>query len=245
MVPPRSVAPRIVIDRRAKRPRARTYSTDQLNALAEAVRVKPERVLAERDVLDAAAVCFRLDDRRPTRMPAKQLKNRLEQIERTARRLLRQLGVPDTREADDGPDFELMEVIAAETDDQAKFETILTEATGRIGRLIQLFEALNAVAEVERLAQNAVDQGLRVATLVTTQGHHGDVSVNNWIAEVLVVYTRITGKRPATSTNPHKGGDPGGPLIRFLAVAGNPLGIDMKPEAWRKRIRRIRPPPEK
>jgi hypothetical protein len=245
MLLPRSVDPKIGIDRGPKKPRARTYSMDHLNAMAKAARVKPEKVLPERNALDAAAACFRIDDRRPTRMAPKQLKDKLERIERTARRLLRYLGVEHTEDADDGPEFDLMVTIATETNDQAKAEASLIDATGRIGRLVQLFEAVNAVAEVETLARNAVDRAPRTAQLTTTQGYCGDFAVNHWISAMLVIYTRITGKRPATSTNPHKDGDPGGPLIRFLTAAGWPLEIDMKPEAWRKRIRRIRVASEK
>ena len=231
---PRSLNPNIEINGGSTRPRARACSAEQLNAIAAAVRVRPEKVL------DAAAVRFRLDDRRPTRIPAKRLENRIDQIHRTARRLLGHLGVEDLQYADDGPDFELAEIIAAETDDQAKAEDTLTKATARIGQLVQIFQAVKAVAEVATLSQNARVRGLRVATLTTTQGHVGDVATNSWIAEMLEVYTKITGRRPATSTNPHKDGEPSGPLIRFLTAAGKPLGIEMKPEAWRKRIRRIR-----
>ena len=56
------------------------------------------------------------------------------------------------------------------------------------------------------------------------------------------IYRDLTGREPATSvgapTRPNEG-LANGPLIRFLHVAGAPLGIELTQDSWRERIRLI------
>ncbi len=52
----------------------------------------------------------------------------------------------------------------------------------------------------------------------------------------------ITGKEPATSVGGFDQPDEGigrGPLIRFLAAAGAPLGLEFSGDAWRSRVRTV------
>jgi hypothetical protein len=74
------------------------------------------------------------------------------------------------------------------------------------------------------------------------EGNPGDDAINNWIASMMDLYRKITGKEPATSV-----GAPGlpnegiatGPLIRFLEAAAKPLDIESSEDAWRSRVRTI------
>jgi len=73
------------------------------------------------------------------------------------------------------------------------------------------------------------------------EGHIGDDAANNWVAAMMGLYRTITGKEPATSVGApgrrNKGKAGGGPLIRFLATAGQPLGLSYSEDAWRSRVR--------
>jgi hypothetical protein len=81
-----------------------------------------------------------------------------------------------------------------------------------------------------------------MGNLIGTKGHVGDDAANDWIAMVLAVYQLATGRPPRTSvgaigrTNESMAG---GPLLRFLAAAGHPLGIRFSPHGWRQRVRSL------
>ena len=73
-------------------------------------------------------------------------------------------------------------------------------------------------------------------------GHTGDDAVNDWIAAMMGLYRRITGKEPATSVGGPERPNEGiaaGPLIRFFQAAGKPLEIEFSEDAWRSRVRTI------
>ena len=177
---------------------------------------------------------------RARRTPPSKLRIKLQQVSKTARRLLKQLGIEKTADAYDGPGVELLETLAWAEDYD---EDAVTTATRRIGRLMEIVEAVEAASAIEDCAEAAADEVLALGALITRPGHQGDEPVNNWIAAMMVVYHEITGSEAVTSV-----GGPGqsnegiasGPFIRFLAAAGKPLGIEYSEDAWRSRVRTIR-----
>ena len=179
--------------------------------------------------------------------------------------LLTSLGIDDPAGAPDGPgNREVLEALAFEGNLD---EDPIIEATRRIGQLadnVDLIEAANdlerramiveakeAACVLERRAINALrdleesgdtyeNDGEVVKVDVVPKGHSGKVAQNEWIAAMMSLYEKITGRKSGTSIvapGRLRRGKASGPLIRFLAAAGAPLGIEYSPESWRGRIR--------
>ena len=116
-------------------------------------------------------------------------------------------------------------------------------ATARIGRLIEILEAANAVRELERRANTGAEDVLRIGKLTVPKGHQDEAAVNDWIASMMSIYKQIVGTDPGISVvAPGRpgGGKAAGPLIRFLEAAGKPIGIQLSPDSFAGRIKDIR-----
>ena len=101
---------------------------------------------------------------------------KLTQVAKSARRLLKSLGIDDADNAVDGPgDHEIFMalVLAGEPDENA-----VLEATRRIGRLVEIFEGVVAVGELERRAHQAAIELAAVGKLTVREGNPGDDAVN-------------------------------------------------------------------
>ncbi len=230
-----------------------TYTQEDFESIAAAVDKDIADVTKHRTYFENAALMFRLDggsssDRERSRSatPTK-LRHKLERIENSARRLLKALGVArDDRglvkieEAYDGPgDAETLKLLswAIEHD-----ESTVVMATRRVGRLAEILEAVEAAADIEQWARRGSREVIKFGRLTVPKGHRGDGAVSGWIAAMLSLYKKITGKQPGTSVGSpetDEEGIAGGPLIRFMEAAGKPLGIEYSPDAWRSRIRGI------
>jgi hypothetical protein len=92
----------------------------------------------------------------------------------------------------------------------------------------------------ERSASKAVGDAVRIGELTVPKGRHGDPAANYWIAAMMPIYKKITGKDPRTSVialeRPGEG-KAAGPLIRFLEAAAKPLLIKFSADSWRGRVR--------
>ena len=122
-------------------------------------------------------------------------------------------------------------------------EDAVVRATARIGRLVEILEAVDATREIKRRAEIGPEDVVRVGEMVVPKGHHGETAVNDWIAAMMSIYKQITGKEPGISVAVPGRPDRGkayGPLIRFLGAVGRPLGIQLSPESFAGRIRDIR-----
>jgi hypothetical protein len=232
-----------------------TYTQDDYAQIAAALgKHVPEVIVYQKD-FENAALMFRLDSgllaepMRPRGSTPTQLRRKIGQVERSARRLLKDLGIPrDERdnvkieEAYDGPgDTEVLKVLswAVEHD-----EDPVILATRRLGRLAEISEAVSAAADIEQWARQGAQKVTEFGRLTVPKGNQGDVAVNDWIAAMLPLYTQISGNDPGTSVGSpgtDNEGIAGGPLVRFLEAAGKPLGINYSSEAWRSRIRGILP----
>lgn len=227
-----------------------TYSEEDIELIAAAIGYDTADVAPYKKRFEAAALWFRLYQRLPERSPSSkrtpfQLKAKLGQISQSARRLLKHLGIPSDalgsvriEDAYDGPaDLEILQVLSWAVDPD---EDPVVLATRRIGRLVEILEAIEATNELGGWAEQSAEEVIKFGQLTVPKGHHGDTAMNGWIAAMLSAYKQITGEYPATSVGApdrENEGVPGGPLIRFLEATGKPLGIKLTPDAWRSRVR--------
>lgn len=120
-------------------------------------------------------------------------------------------------------------------DDKVEDET---EATKRK----KAAQRKKAAKQLARWAKAAIRSTKSLSKLVAARGRSEDVSLNEWVAAMIGIYRQVTGRQPSTSIgssgSPHEG-EATGPLIRFLAAAGRPLGIELSSDAWRKRVRDV------
>jgi hypothetical protein len=217
-----------------------TYEQKDSEEIATSIGVDVGQITKHENQLEAAALWYRIDKGRPTRIAPSKLRDKLKRVAKSASRLLTSLGIKDPDEAADGPgDTEILHslVLLGEPN-----EDPVIEATRRIGRLVEVIDGVAAAAELERRANQAAIEVGEVGKLTVRAGNPGDDSVNDWIAAMMGLYRRITGKEPATSVGGPERPNEGiaaGPLIRFLQAAGRPLEIEFSEDAWRSRVRAI------
>jgi hypothetical protein len=217
------------------KPSAQVASYGQVNftQIAVAIGVDAKEIRKRAKLFEEAARWYRLDCARPERTAPSSLRRKLDQIAKSANRLLKSLGVANLDEGVDGPgDSEIFDalILLGERD-----TTPVIRATGRIGRLVEILEAVAAASELSRRAEQAAAEAGEVGKMMVKEGNPGDVAINDWIADMMSVYRIITGKEPTTSVGgPDRSdeGVAGGPLIRFFAAAGRPLQLELSEDAW-------------
>jgi hypothetical protein len=217
-----------------------TYEQSNFKQIAAAIGMEVRHIAKHQDLFEAAALWHRLGRRRPTRIAPSKLREKLDQVAKSARRLLKSLGVNGPDEAADAPDD--TEILAALVLAGEPNADPVMEATRRIGRLAEIIDGVAAAAEFDRRATKAAIEVAEVGKLTVREGNFGDDAVNDWIAAMMGLYRKITGKEPRTSVggeNQPNEGIAAGPLIRFLQAAGKPLGIEFSEDAWRSRVRTV------
>jgi hypothetical protein len=217
-----------------------TYDQSNFEEIAAAIGVDVRQIVKHANQLEAAALWYRLDSRRPKRVAPSRTRDKLDRIARSASRLLKSLGVDNPDEAYDGPgDPEITHLLVLLGEPNAD---PVIEGTRRLGRLIDIIDGVVATAELHHRAKKAATEVTSVGKLTIREGNLGDDAVNDWTAMMMSVYRTITGEEPATSVGapgePNEG-IAGGPLIRFLEAAGKPLEIEFSEDAWRSRARTI------
>ena len=135
------------------------------------------------------------DRGQPKRIAPSKLREKLDAIAKNARRLLKSLGVNDPDEAPDGPGNR--EILAALVLVGERNEDPVIEATQRIGRLTEFIDGIAAAAELEGRAKKAAIAVAEIGKLTVRDGNLGDDAVNGWIAAMMDLYRRITGRKPA------------------------------------------------
>jgi hypothetical protein len=216
------------------------YKQSNFAEIADAIGMEVAPIVKHENLFEAAARWYRLDEKRPGRTAPSSLRRKLNQVAKSAGRLLKSLGVKGAEEAADGPgDPEILNalVLMGEPNEDA-----VIGATRRIGRLLEINDGIVAAAEFERRAKTGAAEVTKVGKLTVPGGNPGDAAVNNWIAAMMSLYREITGKEPKTSVRGPDKPDEGiadGPLIRFLKAAGKPLGVEFSEDAWRSRVRTI------
>src|SRR4249919_2550780 len=122
------------------------YTNANFEQIATAIGTTLKPVADLQAQFEAAALWFRLDKRRPKRSAPSKQHDKLTQVAKSARRLLKSLGIDDPDNAVDGPgDHEIFRalVLAGEPDENAVLET-----TRRIGRLVTILEGAAAAGEL-------------------------------------------------------------------------------------------------
>jgi hypothetical protein len=217
-----------------------TYEQANFDQIATAVGMKLGQIARHENMFEAAALWYRLNEKRPERTAPSSLCRKLDRISKSADRLLKSLAVDSPGEAIDGPaDPEVLNalVLLGEPNDDS-----VIKGTRRIGRLVEIIEGTAAAAELKHRAKKAAAEVARVGKLTVREGNPGDDAANDWIAEMMSLYRMITGKEPATSVGAPEEPNEGiarGPLIRFLEAAGEPLDIGFSEDAWPSRVRTI------
>jgi hypothetical protein len=219
-----------------------TYSREDFEQIAAAIRCDVSDVWRYERQFEAAAMWYRLGRNalKIHRTTPSVMSKRMEQIANAARKLLHHLDVRDPSQAPDGPGIAVLQVLASADGGN---EDAVVRATARIGRLVEILEAVDATREIKRRAEIGAEDVVRVGEMVVPKGHHGETAVNDWIAAMMSIYKQITGKEPGISVAVPGRPDRGkayGPLIRFLGAVGRPLGIQLSPESFAGRIRDIR-----
>ena len=219
-----------------------TYSNHDLERIAEAIGESPAHVIKYANRFEAAAAWYRLYYRAPKGILLADTAKRMQQIANAARKLLRQLEVYDYRKAPDGPgDITLLEFL---TSVENGGEDEVLNATAQIGRLAEIFAAIDAGQELERRGRKAAEGAKHLSRLISIKGRRGDSAVNVWLAEMISIYKSLTRKEPRISvvSSGPKRGKPSGPFFRFLEAASGPVECDGKPlrlSGVRERIRAI------
>jgi hypothetical protein len=192
--------------------RKATYSKEAFDRIAVAIGKRTADVVAHQEYFENAALAFRLDCGLPSsdlaRIPKLrpyQMRLKMQQIGKRSRRLLESLGIGHQdgdlkiEDAYDGPgDLEILRILswAANHD-----EDPVIVATRRVGRLAEILKAVEAARHLEQWADLGANEVIKFRGLTVPTEHQGDVAVNNWIAAMLSVYKRITGKEPGTSVS--------------------------------------------
>jgi len=216
-----------------------TYGREDFEQIATAVQAPLEAVMRYGARFEAAGWFYQNRGKAFEGRTPGQLKERLAQVNRNARRLLKSLGVEDLRDSPDGPgDREILDVLTYPPDGS---EEIVVEATRRVGRLAEILEGIDATRVIERLARHAVVEVDRLAESTFAEGHAGEVELDNWIGDMMHLYQLITGRKPGRSVGAQGQSNEGistGPLLRFLQAAGKPLCLSFAEDAWGARIQR-------
>ena len=201
-----------------------TYSRANFDRIGAAIGKDGAEVMEYEDRFKSAARWYRTVHREPKGVALSVMRKKTTQIANAARKLLRHLEVYDYRKAPDGPgDIALLEFLSG---GKASEDNII-EATAAIGRLTEIFHAIDAARLVEQAARNARDDAERLSSLTGLRGRRGDLALNVWIADLMSVFKALTGRDPrmsVVSSGPDQG-KPSGPFLRFFEAAAAPVEL--------------------
>jgi hypothetical protein len=157
--------------------------------------------------------------------------------QRRAKTALKQLDVYDYRKAPDGPgDTTLLEFLAsAETGGEDE----IINATAQIGRLAEIFDAIDAARLLEGCGRKAAEDAKHLSRLTSLKGRRGEYATNVWLADMMSIYKALTRKEPritVISSGPNRGA-PSGPFLRFLEAASGPVECEGKKPLCLDRVR--------
>jgi hypothetical protein len=211
-----------------------------LERIAEAIGKSPALVATYVSRFEAAAAWYRSYCRAPKGILLADIAKRVRQIANAARKLLRQLEIYDYRKAPDGPgDIALLEFLASAENGT---EDDIIHATAQIGRLVEIFDAIDAARHLEHRGRKATEEAKHLSRLISLKGRRGNFALNVWLAEMMSIYEALTGKPARISTVPSgpNRGKPDGPFFRFLQAASRPVECDGKPLRLRGVRERVR-----
>ena len=179
-----------------------TYSKGAFERIAAAIGKDVVDVVQHETSFKSAAHWYRQDCRAAkasSRVAPSNMRKRMTQIANAARKLLRHLEVCDPRQAPDGPGaIALLEFLASADDGT---EDDVMRATARVGRLVEIFDSIDAAGELKRRARKAALDASNWGAH-RAEGRHGQPAVNSWIAGMMPIYKKITGKDPVLRSSP-------------------------------------------
>jgi hypothetical protein len=123
-------------------------------------------------------------------------------------------------------------------------EDDIIRATARIGRLVEIFDAIDAARHLADRGRKAAEDAKHLSRLISLKGRRGDYALNGWLAEMMSIYEALTRKEPKISVvaSGPRVGKPSGPFFRFLEAASGPVECDGKPlrlTGVRERVRAL------
>jgi hypothetical protein len=149
-----------------------TYEQSNFAQIADAIGMDVARIAEHENLFEAAARWYRLDEKQPERTPASSLRRKLDQISKSAHRLLKSLAVNSPNDAADGPgDPEILNALVLIGE---RHENPVIEATRRIGRLFEIIDGIAAAAEFEHRAKKGAIEVTEVRKLTVAEGNPGD-----------------------------------------------------------------------
>jgi hypothetical protein len=158
-----------------------TYSKKDFQRIAAAIGKNVADVIRYEKFFDAAAMWYRLKSSPAIgeRIRPYKMRRRMTQIAAAAERLLQALGVtdtlgaPDPAAAPDGPALAVLEALASTGE---RSENAIVRATARLGRLVELFEAVDATRHLARAAHDGATDVERLGAITVLKGHRGALS---------------------------------------------------------------------
>ena len=214
------------------------YSDADYQSIAEAVNLPIAAVRARAAEFEVAALLYEHDLSDVVLSTPGKGKNRLKPISGAASRLLEALGVQNAADAPDGPSSEILDLL--NFGDMTAGDEVVA-ATARVGRLVEVLDAIAATKTLKRVSNRAAVEIAHIGNLTVRKGHQAG-PLSDWTAALLSTYKKLTNRKPGTSIGApgtKTAGRVGGPLIRFLRAAGQPLEIRKSEKAWRSLVRGV------
>lgn len=216
------------------------YSEKDFELMASALGLPIEGVVHHSSALEDAAWWYRHWEANPLPDPPHKIASRLRTIAKAANKLLAELGVPGVAQAPDGPDPRILHFLLYA--DNAN-DVAIVRATERIGRVTKILEdGVAAAKQIRARAAEAQEGVAKLVPLLGIKGHKGDQAFELWLASVMVIYRKMTGKQPSMNVGAvgrKNEGKAGGKFLEFVRAAGSPIGIKLSPDALRSRARGV------
>ncbi len=223
------------------KPSIRVYSPEDFQHIASAIRVNARKVKRHSEKFNDAALWFRINKFPSRYMTPSEMNKRLTQISNFTRKLLKALGIDDPKNAIDGSGNSI--IINILTNHPGITDSDVFSAADKLARLNEICDGILAASDLNKWLADEREKALKVSKLVTKPGHTGNDAINEWIASMMSIYQKITGRIPrisrASPTQPNAG-KATGPLVRFLQAAARPICVNISNDAWAARIEAIR-----
>jgi hypothetical protein len=189
------------------------YSVSKMEAIAETLKVPLADVMAHCVAMEAAASQYRAQPDWKT----DSAKGDLDQAEAACHKLLAVFGVDRVEAAEDGPGPRADRLVRAL--EVVQEEDWIRAAIWTVGRLAKAV----AAAKPYQIAPKPSDSGARIALAIrgAFTGHSPDLALDSFAADMMRIYTAITGKKP---TAPRREGKIYGPCFDFLVATMDPAG---------------------
>ena len=170
--------------------------------------------------------------------------------------LKKRLGIVDPDLAADGPgDEALRYVLSMASSAPGDPEELLCEDCGLLARaamapsVSSISEDMDSIREAAfRIATDARSAKVWLDEIsVLRNQREGDADIQSWLVAMDIIHNMLTGNNLTTSWNPMTEANDAGyfdleqaPCLLFLMAASKPLGINLSPAAWNRRISDLR-----